>query len=223
MKTSIKIAAITALSLTAGQALAFETEIERAGMLYLNIPLSNHTSAPTMEKSVLGFRFGQTRISTDRAGSLFSYFRSRPALFDVQFGMVRHKNTPDDMHFGLMDLKLTGISSIEKTYINGQAVVGGVIASKVLMGAAAVGGIGIAAAASGGSDDDSSSESSSSTDDDDKDDDVAENEIENESEHEEEHEDEAENEHDDDDDDVAGHDDDDDVAEIEDDHAEGTS
>ena len=230
MKTSIKIAAITALSLTACQALAFETEIERAGMLYLNIPLSNHTSAPNMDKSVLGFRFGQTRISTDRAGSLFTYFRSRPALFDVQFGMVGHKNSPDDVHFGLMDLKLTGISSIEKTYINGQAVVGGVIASKVLMGAAAVGGIGIAAAASGSSSDDSSaddssSESSSSTNDDDKDDDVAENEIENENEHEEEHEDEAENEHEDDhdDDDAAGHDDDDDVAEIEDDHPEGTS
>ena len=223
MKTSFKIAAITALSLSAGQALAFETEIERAGMLYLNIPLSNQTSAPNMDKSVLGFRFGQTRTSTDRVGSVFTYFRSRPALFDVQFGMVGHKNAPDDIHFGLMDLKLTGISSIEKTYINGQAVVGGVIASKVLMGAAAVGGIGMAAAASSSSsddssDDDSSSESSSSNDDDDNDD-VAENEIENENEHEEEHDD------DHDDDDVAGHDDDDDddVAEIEDDHAEGTS
>jgi len=223
MKTSIKIAAITALSLTASQALAFETEIERAGMLYLNIPLSNHTSAPTMDKSVLGFRFGQTRISTDRAGSLFSYFRSRPALFDVQFGMVGHKNAPDDIHFGLMDLKLTGISSIEKTYINGQAVVGGVIASKVLMGAAAVGGIGIAAAASssGDSSDDSTSDSSSSRDDD-NDDDVAENEIEDENEIE--HEDDDHDDDDDDhDDDVAGHDDDDDVAEIDDDHPEGTS
>ncbi|GBE46068.1 hypothetical protein BMS3Bbin11_01163 [bacterium BMS3Bbin11] len=159
MKTSIKIAAIAALSLTASQALAFETDVERVGMLYLNIPLSNYSSAPKMDKSVLGFRFGQTRLSTDRAGSLFTYFRSRPALFDVQFGMVGRINAPDDIHFGLMDLKLTGISSIEKTYINGQAVVGGVIASKVLIGTAAVAGIGVAAAASGGS---SSSDNSSS-------------------------------------------------------------
>lgn len=159
MKTSIKIAAIAALSLTASQALAFETDVERVGMLYLNIPLSNYSSAPKMDKSVLGFRFGQTRLSTDRAGSLFTYFRSRPALFDVQFGMVGRINAPDDIHFGLMDLKLTGISSIEKTYINGQAVVGGVIASKVLIGTAAVAGIGVAAAASGGS---SSSDTSSS-------------------------------------------------------------
>ncbi len=161
MRTSIKVAAFTALLFTASQALAFETEVERVGMLYLNIPLSNYTSAPKMDKSVLGFRFGQTRISTDRAGSLFTYFRSRPALFDVQFGMVGRKNAPDDIHFGLMDLKLTGISSIEKTYINGQAVVGGIIASKVLLGAAAVGGIAVAAAASSSSDD--------SKDDDDKD------------------------------------------------------
>ncbi|GBE08519.1 hypothetical protein BMS3Abin11_01640 [bacterium BMS3Abin11] len=159
MKTPIKIAAIAALSLTASQALAFETDVERVGMLYLNIPLSNYSSAPKMDKSVLGFRFGQTRLSTDRAGSLFTYFRSRPALFDVQFGMVGRINAPDDIHFGLMDLKLTGISSIEKTYINGQAVVGGVIASKVLIGTAAVAGIGVAAAASGGS---SSSDNSSS-------------------------------------------------------------
>jgi len=223
MKKSIKITAITALLLTASQTQGFETEIESAGMLYLNVPLSNRTSAPTMDKSVLGFRFGQTRTSTDRVGSIFTYFRSRPALFDVQFGMVGRKNSPDDIHFGLMDLKLTGISSIEKTYINGQAVVGGVIASKVLMGAAAVGGIGIAAAASGSGDssDDSPSDSSS-TDDDDKDDDVAENKVDDDNEIE--HEDENEVEHDDDDDDIAGHDDDDDdVAEIEDDHPEGTS
>ncbi|GMT41078.1 MAG: hypothetical protein IEMM0001_1813 [bacterium] len=164
MKTSIKIAAIAALSLTASQALAFETDVERVGMLYLNIPLSNYSSAPKMDKSVLGFRFGQTRLSTDRAGSLFTYFRSRPALFDVQFGMVGRINAPDDIHFGLMDLKLTGISSIEKTYINGQAVVGGVIASKVLIGTAAVAGIGVAAAASGGSSSSSSDNSSSQSD-----------------------------------------------------------
>lgn len=164
MKTSIKIAAIAALSLTASQALAFETDVERVGMLYLNIPLSNYSSAPKMDKSVVGFRFGQTRLSTDRAGSLFTYFRSRPALFDVQFGMVGRINAPDDIHFGLMDLKLTGISSIEKTYINGQAVVGGVIASKVLIGTAAVAGIGVAAAASGGSSSSSSDNSSSQSD-----------------------------------------------------------
>jgi len=196
MKTSLKTAAAVALSITAGQALAFETEIQRAGMLYLNIPL-NTQSVPKMDKSVMGLRFGQTRFSTDSGGSIFTYFRTRPALFDVQFGMVGHKNTPDDIHFGLMDLKLTGISSIEKTYINGAVVVGGVIASKVLVGAAAAGGIVAVAAASGSDDepdDDSSSESSSSKDDD-KNDDVAENEHENE--HEEEHENEAENEHED--------------------------
>ena len=193
MKKFKKIAAFTALSITASQVLAFETEIERAGMLYLNMPLSNKTAAPTFDKSVLGLRFGQTRISTDSAGSLFSYFRTRPALFDVQFGMVGHKNSPEDIRFGLLDLKLTGISAIEKTYINGQAVVGGVLVSKVLMGAAAVGGIGIAAAASSGSDDDSdddsSSQSSSASND------VAENQAENE--HEDEHENEVENEHED--------------------------
>jgi len=196
MKTSLKTAAAVALSITAGQALAFETEIQRAGMLYLNIPL-NTQSVPKMDKSVMGLRFGQTRFSTDSGGSIFTYFRTRPALFDVQFGMVGHKNTPGDIHFGLMDLKLTGISSIEKTYINGAVVVGGVIASKVLVGAAAAGGIVAVAAASGSDDepdDDSSSESSSSKDDD-KNDDVAENEHENE--HEEEHENEAENEHED--------------------------
>ena len=216
MKTSMKIAAFTALSFTASQSMAFETEIERAGMLYLNIPLNTH-SVPKMDKTVMGFRFGQTRTTTDSVGSLFSYFRKRPALFDVQFGFVGHKNAPDDIHFGLLDLKLTGISSIEKTYINGQAVIGGVIASKVLLGAAAVGGIGLAAAASGDddADEDSSSESSSSQDDD-KDDDVAENEAEHEEEHEEEHEDEAENEHDDDHEDEH---EDDDVAENE--HEEG--
>ncbi len=148
MKKSIKITALIALSLAATQALAFETEVERVGLVYLNIPFSNHTAAPAIDKSVIGFKFGQTRLSTDRAGSLFTYFKSRPALFDVQFGMVGRKNTPDDVRFGLMDLKLTGISSIERTYINGQAVVGGIVASKVLMGAAAVGGIGLAAAAS---------------------------------------------------------------------------
>ncbi len=227
MKSSMKIAAITALSFSAGQALAFETEINRAGMLYLNIPLNIH-SVPKIDKTVMGFRFGQTRTSSDSVGSLFSYFRNRPALFDIQFGFVGKKNAPDDIHFGLLDLKLTGISSIEKTYINGQAIVGGVIASKVLLGAAAVGGIGLAAAASGGGDDDgedddSSSESSSSNDDDDNDD-LAENETEHDEEHEDEneHEDEAENEEEHEDD----HDDDD-VAENEheedDDHAEGTS
>ena len=203
MKTSLKTAAVIALSLTAGEALAFETEIQRIGMLYLNIPL-NTQSVPKMDKTVMGLRFGQTRISTDSAGSLFTYFRNRPALFDVQFGMVGHKKSPDDTHFGLLDLKLTGISSVEKTYINGQAVVGGIIASKVLVGAAAVGGIAVAAAASGSKDDDandnSSSKSSSGKDGDSKDD-VAENEheneneVENEHENETEHENEAENEH----------------------------
>ena len=148
MKKSMKTAAFAALSLSAGQSLAFETEIERAGMLYLNVPLNTHP-VPKMDKAVLGFRFGQTRTSTDSVGSLLNYFRKRPALFDVQFG--------------LLDLKLTGISSVEKTYINGQAIVGGVIASKVLMGAAAVGGTGIAAAASSSSDDDSDDDSSSSS------------------------------------------------------------
>jgi len=220
MKTSMKIATFTALSLITCQALAFETEIERAGMLYLNIPLNTH-SVPKMDKTVMGFRFGQTRTSTDSVGSLFSYFRKRPALFDVQFGFVGHKNAPDDIHFGLLDLKLTGISSIEKTYINGQAVIGSVIASKVLLGAAAVGGIGLAAAASGSGDE---TDDDSSSKDDDKDDDVSENETEHEEEHEEEHENEAENEHEDDheeeheDDDVAENDHEDD-----DDHPEETS
>lgn len=201
MKTSLKTAAVIALSLTAGEALAFETEIQRIGMLYLNIPL-NTQSVPKMDKTVMGLRFGQTRISTDSAGSLFTYFRNRPALFDVQFGMVGHKKSPDDIHFGLLDLKLTGISSVEKTYINGQAVVGGIIASKVLVGAAAVGGIAVAAAASGSNDDDAnddSSSNSSSGKDSDSNDDVAENEVENEHENEHEneveHENEAENEH----------------------------
>lgn len=201
MKTSLKTAAVIALSLTAGEALAFETEIQRIGMLYLNIPL-NTQSVPKMDKTVMGLRFGQTRISTDSAGSLFTYFRNRPALFDVQFGMVGHKKSPDDTHFGLLDLKLTGISSVEKTYINGQAVVGGIIASKVLVGAAAVGGIAVAAAASGSNDDDAnddSSSNSSSGKDSDSNDDVAENEVENEHENEHEneveHENEAENEH----------------------------
>jgi len=195
MKTTIKVSALIALSLTASQALAFETEVERVGMLYLNIPLSNRTSAPTIDKSVMGFRFGQTRLSTDRAGSLFTYFRTRPALFDVQFGMVGRLSAPDDIHFGLVDLKLTGISSVEKTYINGQAVVGGIVASKVLIGAAAVGGIGVAAAASGGgsssddsndssSHDSSSHDSSSSHKEGDSHDEVAEIEDENEVEHE---------------------------------------
>ena len=201
MKTSLKTAAVIALSLTAGEALAFETEIQRIGMLYLNIPL-NTQSVPKMDKTVMGLRFGQTRISTDSTGSLFTYFRNRPALFDVQFGMVGHKKSPDDTHFGLLDLKLTGISSVEKTYINGQAVVGGIIASKVLVGAAAVGGIAVAAAASGSNDDDAnddSSSNSSSGKDSDSNDDVAENEVENEHENEHEneveHENEAENEH----------------------------
>mgnify|MGYP001815876277 CR=1 FL=1 len=87
MKTSMKTAAAIALTLTASQALAFDTEIQQVGMLYLNIPL-NTQSVPKMDKSVMGLRFGQTRISTDNAGSLFTYFRKRPALFDVQFGMV---------------------------------------------------------------------------------------------------------------------------------------
>ncbi len=208
MKTSIKIAAITALSFTASQALAFETEVERVGMLYLNIPLSNQTSAPKMDRSVLGFRFGQTRISTDRAGSLFTYFRSRPALIDVQFGMVGSKNAPNDIHFGLMDLKLTGISSIEKTYINGVLVTGGIAATQLLAGVAAVGGIGVMAAASGGgssSSDNSSSQSDSSNtsdpssiNDDSESDDVAKNEIDDENEVENENEVETENEVEDD-------------------------
>jgi hypothetical protein len=191
MKTSMKTAAAVALSLTASQALAFETEIQQVGMLYLNIPL-NTQSVPKMDKSVMGLRFGQTRISTDRAGSLFTYFRTRPALFDIQFGMVRDLHSADDLRFGLLDLKLTGISSVEKTYINGAAVVGGIVATKVLAGAAAVGGIAAAAAASGGdkSDDDASGNSSSSKNDD-RDDDVAEHE----NEHEQEHENEAQNEH----------------------------
>jgi len=219
MKTSIKIAAIAALSLTASQALAFETEIERVGMLYLNIPLSNYSSAPKMDKSVLGFRFGQTRLSTDRAGSLFTYFRTRPALFDVQFGMVgrRRINAPDDIHFGLMDLQLTGISSIEKTYINGQAVAGAIVGSKLLMGGLALGGITVAAAAtgpgnsdSGNSKDDTSHESSSSHKDGDKHD-VAENEVE----------DENEVEHEDDDDKNEVEHEDDDKAEIDDDDLPG--
>lgn len=191
MKTSMKTAAAVALSLTASQALAFDTEIQQVGMLYLNIPL-NTQSVPEMDKSVMGLRFGQTRISTDRAGSLFTYFRTRPALFDIQFGMVRDLHSADDLRFGLLDLKLTGISSVEKTYINGAAVVGGIVATKVLAGAAAVGGIAAAAAASGGdkSDDDASGNSSSSKNDD-RDDDVAEHE----NEHEQEHENEAENEH----------------------------
>ena len=191
MKTSMKTAAAVALSLTASQALAFDTEIQQVGMLYLNIPL-NTQSVPEMDKSVMGLRFGQTRISTDRAGSLFTYFRTRPALFDIQFGMVRDLHSAEDLHFGLLDLKLTGISSVEKTYINGAAVVGGIVATKVLAGAAAVGGIAAAAAASGGdkSDDDASGNSSSSKNDD-RDDDVAEHE----NEHEQEHENEAENEH----------------------------
>ena len=191
MKTSMKTAAAVALSLTASQALAFDTEIQQVGMLYLNIPL-NTQSVPEMDKSVMGLRFGQTRISTDRAGSLFTYFRTRPALFDIQFGMVRDLHSANDLRFGLLDLKLTGISSVEKTYINGAAVVGGIVATKVLAGAAAVGGIAAAAAASGGdkSDDDASGNSSSSKNDD-RDDDVAEHE----NEHEQEHENEAENEH----------------------------
>ncbi|MEN8711118.1 MAG: hypothetical protein ABF326_02855 [Arenicellales bacterium] len=191
MKTSMKTAAAVALSLTASQALAFDTEIQQVGMLYLNIPL-NTQSVPEMDKSVMGLRFGQTRISTDRAGSLFTYFRTRPALFDIQFGMVRDLHSADDLRFGLLDLKLTGISSVEKTYINGAAVVGGIVATKVLAGAAAVGGIAAAAAASGGdkSDDDASGNSSSSKNDD-RDDDVAEHE----NEHEQEHENEAQNEH----------------------------
>jgi len=228
MKTSIKIAAITALSLTASQALAFETEVERAGMLYLNIPLSNRTSAPTMDKSVLGFRFGQTRISTDRAGSLFTYFRTRPALFDVQFGMVGRKNAPNDIRFGLLDLKLTGISSVEKTYINGSAIVGGVVLSKLAAGAIAVTGIGFAAAAgSNGSEksgDETSHESSSSHEEGETSHELAENEVEHENENEVEHENEIEDDdlpgHDDDDlaghddDDLPGHDDDDDVVAV---------
>ncbi len=228
MKTSIKIAALTALTLSAGQALAFETEVERVGMLYLNIPLSNRTSAPTIDKSVMGFRFGQTRLSTDRAGSLFTYFRTRPALFDVQFGMVGRINAPDDIRFGLLDLKLTGISAVEKTYINGSAVVGGVVASKLLMGGLAVGGIGMAAAASGGgssSDSDNSNDAtsheksshdkSSSHEEGDSHDQVAEIEHENEVEHEDDH-DKNEIDHEDDDkaeighDDQPGHDNDDD-------------
>lgn len=193
MKTSMKTAAAVALSLTASQALAFDTEIQQVGMLYLNIPL-NTQSVPKMDKSVMGLRFGQTRISTDRAGSLFSYFRTRPALLDIQFGMVRDLHSAEDLHFGLLDLKLTGISSVEKTYINGAAVVGGIVATKVLAGAAAVGGIAAAAAASGGGDksDDDASGNSSSSKNDDKDNDVAEHE--NEHEHEQEHENEAENE-----------------------------
>lgn len=48
MKSSLKTAAAAALSISAGRVLAFETEIQRAGMLYLNIPL-NTQSVPKMD------------------------------------------------------------------------------------------------------------------------------------------------------------------------------
>lgn len=161
MKTSIKIAALTALTLSAGQALAFETEIERAGMLYINIPLSNRTSAPTIDKSIMGFRFGQTRYSSDRVGSLFTYFRTRPALFEVQFGMVGRKNAPDDVHFGFRDLKLSGISSIEKSYVNGQFVPLGFAGGALALGLSSIAATGVLVAASSSS---SSSDSDNSND-----------------------------------------------------------
>lgn len=77
MTTSLKTAAAVALSLTAGQALAFETEIQQVGMLYLNIPLDTK-SVPAMYKSAMGLRFGQTRISTDKCRFPVYLFQESP-------------------------------------------------------------------------------------------------------------------------------------------------
>jgi hypothetical protein len=135
-----------------GQTLAFQTDIENAGMVYLQVPLDTNT-LPAPNRSIMGFRFGQTRISTDTAGSLFTYFRTRPALVDVSFGLAGRNNSTEDIRFGLLDLKLSGISAVEKTYINGQAVVGDVATERLLIGGAAIAGIGIVAIMSNSSDD----------------------------------------------------------------------
>ena len=98
----------------AGQALAMDTSIERAGMMYAKIPLTKKFMRSN--DTAVGFRFGQARFSTDSVGSLLSSFKTHPAMVEMEF---RPTGRFGDISFRLQEFKLNGISSLEKQYING--------------------------------------------------------------------------------------------------------
>ena len=78
MKTRIKIASLSALSLMSSHALAFETEIERAGMVYLNIPLGPDRM---MQKRYLYTTEGQD-LSAEEVESLKREIESLKSTYD---------------------------------------------------------------------------------------------------------------------------------------------
>jgi hypothetical protein len=231
MKQYLRLLAVASTLVFTGQACALEATIERAGMVYTNIPLT--TKFMRSNETAIGIRFGQTRFSTDKYGSLLNAFTNHPAMVEVEF---RPTGRIGDISFRLQEFKLNGISSLEKQSITGG--LGFVVlpaTAAIMAGVGSVAAVGVIVATSGEDDDDDdekssdSQETSSSSDDglnhdsDDDDDHLAGHDDDDDGDDgDDEHED---NDDDDDHDDVAGHDDDDDDedhVEVEDEH-EGES
>lgn len=224
MKKILQLLAAGSTLAFAGQTFAMEASIHRAGMIYTNIPLT--TKFMRSNETAIGFRFGQTRFSTDRYGSLLNAFKNHPAMVEFEF---RPTGRIGDISLKLQEFKLNGISSLEKQPINGG--MGFVImpaTAAIMAGVGSVAAVGIIVANSGEEDDDDDEKSSDSKETSSSSDDGPDHDSDDDSDHlaghdDDDHDDDHDNDHDDDHDDddhaeVEDDHDDDDHAEIEDDH-----
>jgi len=160
MKNYIGTIAAVTMVMASGQALALETSVDRVGMVYTKIPLTKKFMRSN--ETAIGFRFGQTRFSTNHYGSnLVNSFKHNPAVVELEF---RPAGQFGDIRFRLQEFKINGISSLEKQYITGgMGFVAVPAATAVLAGLGTVAAVGVMAAASRNSNDPGPANTSTTT------------------------------------------------------------
>ena len=151
MKSAAVMATVAGL-LTTSQVAAFETQLERVGMLYLSVPLSGKTLLKSPETAI-GMRLGRLDFSSDPVSSSLRRFDRHPSMIEIEF---RPTGYIGDIAFGLQEFRLNGIDALEKRSLaNHQGeVISGVSTTQLAIGAAAIGGA-VILLASSGSDSDS--------------------------------------------------------------------
>jgi hypothetical protein len=138
--------------LSTSQVAAFDTQLERIGMLYLSVPLSGKSLLRSPDTAI-GMRLGRLDFSSDPVPASLRRFARHPSMIEIEF---RPTGYVGDIAFGLQEFRLNGIDTLEKRSLaNHQGeVITGVSTTQLAIGAAAIGGA-VILIASSGSDSDS--------------------------------------------------------------------
>ena len=113
MKFPVTLITFVTLLASTVPALAFDTGLQRIGMLYVSIPLTSKSVLRSTDTAVK-LRLGSTGYSSDHRVVSVQQFNKNPAMLEVEFRPKGYRNA---MYLGLQDFRLNGISALEKEYL----------------------------------------------------------------------------------------------------------